>query len=140
MKEELATITNVVKVLEACDAEIPWQGEATKQQICIQAQNARAAIDQAEKELVENALLSRKKRCTIPVQKQEAKEEQARLQSLLDFVEHNLATQSDKQIVVSKQSVLDRLNKAVSHEIHARFVPSEDADISHKKSMETLES
>ena len=75
----------------------------------------------------------------ISLQKEEAKKEQVRLQSLLDFVEHSLAVQSDQQIVASKEDVLDRLNKAVSQKIHAKFDPLENAEIKYKKNMKALE-
>ena len=113
VKEQLSAVTDAVKVLEVCDEEISQQGEAAKQQIRSQAQEARAAIDQVEKDLLENVCtFVQRKKHVIFVQKEEAMEEQLRLQSLLDFVEHSLATQSDQQIVASKQDVLDRLNAA----------------------------
>ena len=86
VKEQLAAVTDAVKVLEACDEEISQEGEDAKQQIRSQAQEARAAIDQAEKELIESVCLSvRKKKHVISIQKEKAKEEQLRLQSPAGF-------------------------------------------------------
>ena len=140
VKEQLAAIMGTVKVLEACDEEISQQGEDAKQQICSHAQEARAAIDQAEKELLENVDVSvQKKKHVIFVQKEEAKEEQLRLQNLLYFVEHSLATQSDQQIMASNRKVVERLNEAVSQKIHTKFYPLENAEIKFTENSKTLE-
>ena len=67
------------------------------------------------------------------------KEEQLQLQSLLDFVEHSLATQSDQQIMATKQKMVERLNKAVSKKLHAKCNPLEDVEIKFKKDVTVLE-
>ena len=53
--------------------------------------------------------------------------------------EHSLATQSDQQIVASKQDVLDRLNKAGSQKSQAKFHSLKDAEIRFKKNVKALE-
>ena len=140
VKEQLAAIKDNVNALEACDEEISQQGEAAKQQIRSQAQEARAAIDQAEKELIESVcMIAKKKKHVVFVRKEQAKEEQIRLQSLLNYVQHILATQSDQQIVVSKQDMLERLNEAVSQKSHVKLDPLEDVKITFKKDETALE-
>ena len=66
-------------------------------------------------------------------------QEELQLQSLLNFVKHSLATQSDLQIVASKQELAERrLNKAVSQNSHAKFDPLESAEITFKKDTSTV--
>ena len=58
LREQLAVIADTVKGLGACDEEVSQLGEAAKQQFRSPAQEARAAIDQAETELIESVCIS----------------------------------------------------------------------------------
>ena len=91
VKQQIAVVMDAIKELDSCDEAIARQGEAIEQQIHSQAQEVRNAVDQAERKLIQDVKTAvHQKRGVIALQKQEAQEELARLQSSVEFVEQSM--------------------------------------------------
>ena len=100
---------DAIKEMDSCDDAIVLQGKAIEQQIHLETEEVRNAVDQEERKLIQELRTAvQHKRTIISLQKQEAQEELARLQSSIEFVEKSMKVQSDQQILASKTNMLDQ--------------------------------
>ena len=131
---------DAIKELDSCDEAIACQGEAIEQQIHSQAQEVRTAVDQAERKLIQDVRTAvHQKRGVIALQKQEAQEELARLQSSIEFVEQSMKVQSDEQIVASMTKTLDRMRASVSRAKKSHLKPVERIDSMYERNEKAVE-
>ena len=107
MKEQIAIFMDAIKELDPCDDAIVHHGEANEDQIHSQAQEVKTAVDQAKRKLIRHVRTAvQQMRAVISLQKQEAQEELAWLQSSIEFMEQSMKVQFDQQIVASKAKML----------------------------------
>ena len=115
VKEQIATVMDAIKELDLCDEAIVHQGEIVERQIHSQAQEVRIAVNQEERKMTQEVRTAvQQKRAVIALQREEAQEELARLQSSIEFKEQCMRLQSDQQLVASKTKILDCMKTSVS--------------------------
>ena len=140
VKEQIVILTDAIKKLDSCDDAIALQGEAIEQQIHSQAQEVRNAVDQAERKMIQEVRTAvQQKRTILSLQKQEAQEELARLQSSIEFVEQSMKVQSDQEIVASKTKMLDRMRASISLARKSMLKPLERTDLGYERNEKAVE-
>ena len=73
VKLQIAMVMDAISDLDSCDKALVCQGEAIEQQIHLQAQEVKAAVDQAKRKLIQEVRTAiQQKRGVIALQKQEA--------------------------------------------------------------------
>ena len=130
LRKILSDVTDAEKSLGETEEKIEVQGEAIHRSIHEAFAVFKSLLDQREAELTSMATaLVREKMDTLAVQKKELQVESAEIQSLVEFVERELESASDKDLMMCFSELQSRVKDGCEKHNSLALYPRSAADI-----------
>ena len=130
LRKILSDVTDAEKSLGETEEKIEVQGEAIHRSIHEVFAGLKSLLDQREAELASMATaLVRGKRDTLAVQKKELQVVSAEIQSLVEFVERELESASDKDLMMCYSELQSRVKEGCEKNNSLALDPRSVADI-----------